>query len=57
MAEAGRDALEACDRGADALEEHMLRDVGPDDAAALHRALTACASGLGAFTEAAAAHT
>ncbi|WP_344972811.1 MarR family winged helix-turn-helix transcriptional regulator [Salinactinospora qingdaonensis] len=43
----GRAALEACDRGADLLEEHMLRDVTPQDTTALRRALSACASGLG----------
>ncbi|GAA1756761.1 MarR family transcriptional regulator [Streptomonospora arabica] len=55
LTDAGRAALEACDRAADLLEERMLRDVAPHDAAALRRALTACASGLGAFTGAGAA--
>ncbi|KIH97288.1 hypothetical protein LP52_20190 [Streptomonospora alba] len=56
LTDEGRAALEACDRGADLLEERMLRDVAPEDAAALRRALTTCASGLTAFTAAEAAH-
>ncbi|MFC4565479.1 MarR family winged helix-turn-helix transcriptional regulator [Nocardiopsis mangrovi] len=47
LTDAGHTALNACDRGADRIEQQMLRDVAPDDAAALRRALTACASGLG----------
>ncbi|MUL40047.1 MarR family transcriptional regulator [Streptomonospora sp. PA3] len=56
LTEAGRAALEACDRGADLLEEHMLRDVPPHEAAVLRRALTACARGLGDFAGAEAVH-
>lgn len=48
LTDTGRAALDSCDRGADLLEQHMLRDVAPHDAAALRRALTACASGLSA---------
>ncbi|MFD0773968.1 MarR family winged helix-turn-helix transcriptional regulator [Streptomonospora algeriensis] len=56
LTDTGRTALKACDHGADLLEEHMLRDVSPQDRVALRRALAACATGLSAFAGTEAAH-